>query len=68
MRRVVVTGVAGSGKSLFMRMLAEEGVPTWSADAAVIRLYEPGQERQALRLRYDRFHILMIIRPLTGRL
>ena len=30
MRRVVVTGVAGSGKSLFMRMLAEEGVPTWS--------------------------------------
>lgn len=33
MRRVVVTGVAGSGKSLFMRMLAEEGVPTWSADA-----------------------------------
>ena len=57
MRRVVVTGVAGSGKSLFMRMLAEEGVPTWSADAAVIRLYEPGQEAwQALRLRYgDRF-------------
>lgn len=57
MRRVVVTGVAGSGKSLFMRMLAEEGVPTWSADAAVIRLYEPGREAwQALRLRYgDRF-------------
>ena len=57
MRRVVVTGAAGSGKSLFMRMLAEEGVPVWSADAAVIRLYEPGQEAwQALRLRYgDRF-------------
>ena len=57
MRRVVVTGVAGSGKSLFMRMLAEEGVPTWSADAAVIRLYEPGREAwQALRLRYgERF-------------
>ena len=57
MRRVVVTGVAGSGKSLFMRMRAEEGVPTWSADAAVIRLYEPGREAwQALRLRYgDRF-------------
>ena len=57
MRRVVVTGVAGSGKSLFMRMLAEEGGPTWSADAAVIRLYEPGREAwQALRLRYgDRF-------------
>ena len=40
-----------------MRMLAEEGVPTWSADAAVIRLYEPGREAwQALRLRYgERF-------------
>ena len=57
MRRVVVTGVAGCGKSLFMRMLAEEGVATWSADAAVIRLYEPGQEAWlALRRRYgDRF-------------
>ncbi len=57
MRRVVVTGVAGSGKSLFMRLLAERGVPAWSADAAVIRLYEPGQEAwQALRRRYgDRF-------------
>ena len=57
MRRVVVTGAAGSGKSLFMRLLAERGVPTWSADAAVIRLYEPGQEAWlALRRRYgDRF-------------
>lgn len=57
MRRVVVTGVAGSGKSLFMRLLAERGVPVWSADAAVIRLYEPGQEAWlALRQRYgDRF-------------
>lgn len=57
MRRVVVTGAAGSGKSLFREMLAEEGVPTWSADAAVIRLYEPGQEAWlALRRRYgDRF-------------
>lgn len=57
MRRVVVTGVAGCGKSLFMRMLGEEGVSTWSADAAVVRLYEPGQEAWlALRRRYgDRF-------------
>ena len=57
MRRVVVTGVAGSGKSLFVKMLDEAGVPTWSADAAVIRLYEPGGEAwQALRRRYgDRF-------------
>lgn len=57
MRRVVVTGVAGSGKSLLMKMLADEGVSTWSADAAVIRLYEPGQEAWlALRRRYgERF-------------
>lgn len=57
MRRVVVTGVAGSGKSLFVKMLSEAGVPTWSADAAVVRLYEPGREAwQALRQRYgERF-------------
>lgn len=57
MRRVVVTGVAGCGKSAFVRNLNTRGVPTWSADAAVIRLYEPGQEAwSALRHRYgDRF-------------
>ena len=57
MRRVVVTGAAGSGKSLFVHTLKELGVPVWSADEAVIRLYEPGQEAwQALRRRYgDRF-------------
>lgn len=57
MRRVVVTGVAGCGKSAFVKSLNARGVPTWSADAAVIRLYEPGQEAwSALRQRYgDRF-------------
>ena len=57
MRRVVVTGIAGSGKSSFMGLLEKAGVPVWSADAAVIRLYQPGQEAwQALRRRYgDRF-------------
>lgn len=57
MRRVVVTGSAGSGKSLFVHTLGDLGVPIWSADEAVIRLYEPGQEAwQALRQRYgDRF-------------
>lgn len=53
MRRVVVTGSAGSGKSLFVHTLGDLGVPIWSADEAVIRLYEPGQEAwQALRQRY----------------
>ena len=57
MRRVVVTGSAGSGKSLFVHTLRNLDVPVWSADEAVIRLYEPGQEAwQALRQRYgDRF-------------
>lgn len=57
MQRVVVTGVAGCGKSAFMRTLEARGVPTWSADAAVIRLYEPGQEAWSVLLqRYgDRF-------------
>lgn len=50
-------GAAGSGKSLFVHTLKELGVPVWSADEAVIRLYEPGQDAwQALRRRYgDRF-------------
>ena len=57
MHRVVVTGSAGCGKSLFISTLVSMNVPVWSADAAVIRLYEAGGEAwQALRQRYgDRF-------------
>lgn len=44
MRRVVVTGNPGSGKSAFTHCLADLGVPVFSADAAVARLYAPQGE------------------------
>lgn len=44
MRRVVVTGNPGSGKSAFTQCLANLGVPTFSADAAVAALYAPRGE------------------------
>ena len=44
MRRVVVTGNPGSGKSAFTRCLADLGAPTFSADAAVAQLYAPQGE------------------------
>ena len=40
--RLVLTGVAGCGKSSLLRVLGDAGVPTWSADAAVAALYAPG--------------------------
>lgn len=57
MQRVVLTGMPGCGKSALLRSLEEKGYPTWSADAVVLRLYEPGQEGwQLLYRRYgDRF-------------
>jgi len=57
MQRVVVTGSPGCGKSALIRQLDETGLPVWSADAAVARLYEPdGGGHHLLRGRYgDRF-------------
>ena len=43
MQRIVVTSVAGCGKSAFLHCLRKKNIPVWSADEAVIRLYEPAQ-------------------------
>ncbi len=42
--RLVVIGMPGSGKSALTALLAEEGVPVFSADAAVSELYLPGAD------------------------
>lgn len=56
-QRVVLTGTPGCGKSTVLRLLAAEGVPVWSADAVVARLYRPGEDGWLLvRRRFgDRF-------------
>ncbi len=45
---LILTGSAGCGKSTVLRLLQESGLPTWSADAVVSRLYEPGQDGWSL--------------------
>ena len=42
MPRVIVTGCPAGGKSAFSQALAALGLPVWSADADVKRLYAPG--------------------------
>ena len=44
MRRIVVTGNPGSGKSAFARCLADLGMPVFSSDAAVAEMYAPRGE------------------------
>ncbi len=43
-QRIIVTGMPGSGKSTVLRALAAAGLPTFSADACVAKLYEPGAD------------------------
>lgn len=50
-QRVGLTGMPGSGKSTLLRFLAEQGVPTFSADKAVAELYAPGGDGTALLTR-----------------
>ena len=42
--RLVVIGMPGSGKSALTGILGEMGLPVFSADAEVSRLYEPGAD------------------------
>lgn len=42
--RLILTGVAGCGKSTVLQALAAWGFPIFSADACVAQLYEPGAD------------------------
>jgi 23S rRNA pseudouridine1911/1915/1917 synthase len=44
MRPLVIVGMPGSGKSALLGLLEKAGLPGFSADAAVHRLYEAGQD------------------------
>ena len=44
MQRIIVTGSPGGGKSTLTKALAETGLPFWSADEAVRKLYENGAD------------------------
>ena len=46
--RVVITGSPGCGKSSLLALLREQGIPCFSADAEVARLYAPGGDGHSL--------------------
>lgn len=50
--RVVITGCPGCGKSTVLKYLGEQGLPVFSADAAVAESYAAGQEGQKLLARH----------------
>ena len=52
-RRVGIIGMPGCGKSAVLADLARRGHPTWSADACVAELYQPGHDGwELLRRRF----------------
>ena len=55
--RVVITGSPGCGKSALLEILRDGGMPVFSADAEIARLYQPGNGgHRLLQLHYgDRF-------------
>lgn len=55
MRRVILTGLPGCGKSSLLACLETRGLPVWSADADVKRLYAAGGDgRRFLAGRFGR--------------
>ncbi len=53
MSKAIITGCPGCGKSALSRALIQRGVPVWSADEEVRRLYAPhGEIASILRQRY----------------
>ncbi len=42
LQKVIITGLAGCGKSALLQIFDSLGVPTWSADVAVSKLYSIG--------------------------
>jgi 23S rRNA pseudouridine1911/1915/1917 synthase len=56
-QHVGLTGMSGSGKSTVLALCARLGVPVWSADACVARLYAPGGDGwEVMRARFgERF-------------
>ena len=44
MRPLVIVGVSGSGKSSLLNLLEKSGLPCFSADTAVHRLYQAGRD------------------------
>lgn len=55
--KAIITGLPGCGKSTLLELLAGLGIPCWSADAEVARLYSRGEDGwQMIKGRFgDRF-------------